>query len=78
MGDAGRCRRLNRITLLRGGESCCARWSPNGERTAFQSYPGDNVFVYEPTTGKRRVVGSIAAFFDLVDWLDDQTLLVVK
>lgn len=64
----------DRRILLSGREACCARWSPDGERIAFQS--PINVYLYELSTGERRIVGSIAGSFDLVDWLDDQTLFV--
>ena len=57
------------------GTGCCARWSPDGARIAFQDYPAGNLYIYELTTGERRTVGSIAGF-NLVDWLDDQTLLI--
>ena len=59
-----------------GGSECCARWSPNGERIAFQSYPAGNVYVYELSTEELRIVGSVASSFDFVDWVDGQTLFI--
>lgn len=59
-------------TIIRSGrDECCAKWSPDGERIAFQDLEG-NVYLYELATGERRTVGS----GNLVDWLDNQTLLV--
>jgi Tol biopolymer transport system component len=68
----------NRTILLSERDGCCARWSPNGERIAFQSFPGDTLYVYELATGTRRTVASFTGLFDLVDWLDDQTLMISK
>lgn len=54
-------------------EAWNANWSPNGERIAFQSYPEGQVYVYELTTGETRA----SVFGDIVDWLDDDTLLIL-
>jgi Tol biopolymer transport system component len=59
-------------TMLRSErDECCAKWSPNGERFAFIDLVG-NIYVYEVTTGERTLAGTGG----LVDWLDDDTLLV--
>lgn len=61
-------------TIIRSPtETYNANWSPNGEQIAFQNYPEDRVYVYELTTGERRAFGS----GDIVDWLDDDTLLIL-
>lgn len=54
-------------------EAWNANWSPNGERIAFQSYPEGQVYVYELTTGQTRA----SVFGDIVDWIDDDTLLIL-
>jgi Tol biopolymer transport system component len=64
----------DRRMLRSDNDECCAKWSPNGERIAFVDLSG-RVYVYTLTTGERRVVGVSSG--DLVDWLDDQTLLVL-
>lgn len=64
----------DRTIIRTHSEMYNAKWSPNGERIAFQSYPDSQVYVYEVATGKRRVAGSSG---DIVEWLDDQTLLVL-
>jgi Tol biopolymer transport system component len=62
-------------TMLRSEyDQCCAKWSPNGERIALQNYPAGDVSVYRVTTGERRRAGSGE---ELVDWLDNQTLLLL-
>lgn len=53
-------------------DDCCARWSPDGAWIAYSNHSASEVVVYEVATGDKSVVGSGT----LVDWLDDQTLLV--
>ncbi len=62
----------NRTMIPSANDECCARWSPGGDRIAFIDYPAGQVVVYEVATGEKSVVGSGA----VVDWLDDQTLLI--
>jgi Tol biopolymer transport system component len=62
----------DRTMIHSDSDECCAKWSPNGERIALIDYLTGQVFVYEVATGEKSVAGS----GDLVDWLDDQTLLV--
>jgi Tol biopolymer transport system component len=64
----------DRTIIRTGSEMYNAKWSPNGERIAFQSYPGKQVSVYQVGTEERRLTGVSG---DIVEWLDDQTLLVL-
>jgi Tol biopolymer transport system component len=49
-----------------------AKWSPDGERLAFRDREGNNTYVYDVALAETRRVGPGA----IVDWIDDQTLLV--
>ncbi len=62
----------DRTVIRTNSDMYNANWSPDGERIAFQSYPDSDVYVYELETAERGGAGS----GDVVDWLDDQTLLV--
>jgi Tol biopolymer transport system component len=53
------------------GDRCCARWSPDGERLAFRDREA-NTYVYDVALAETRRI----APHDIVDWIDDQTLLV--
>ncbi len=63
----------DRTIIRTPSEMYGAKWSPNGERIVFQSYPAGRAVVYELSTGTRRDAG----VWEVVDWLDDQTLLVL-
>ncbi|MGZ8631899.1 MAG: hypothetical protein ACXWZF_13190 [Actinomycetota bacterium] len=62
----------DRTMIESESDDCCARWSPNGEWIAYTDYSVSQVMIYEVATGEKKVVRSGI----LVDWLDDQTLLV--
>jgi Tol biopolymer transport system component len=62
----------DRTMIHSESDECCARWSPNGEWIAFTDYSAGQVLVYEVAAGEKSVIGPGY----LVDWLDDDTLLV--
>jgi hypothetical protein len=47
------------------------KWSPDGERIAFRDLE-NQTYVYEVSTEEMHLVGP----GNIVDWLDDETLLV--
>jgi hypothetical protein len=53
------------------GDRCCAKWSPDGERLAFRVTEG-NACLYDVALAATRSIEP----GDIVDWIDDQTLLV--
>jgi Tol biopolymer transport system component len=63
----------DRTIIQTPSEAWNANWSPNGDRIAFQSYPEGEVYVYRLTTRERHAAG----FGHVVDWLDDDTLLIL-
>ena len=53
------------------GRSAYAKWSPDGDRVAFNGQSG-SVYVYDLVTDQTSTVGR----GEIVDWIDDQTVLV--
>ena len=58
-------------------DSCCADWSPDGSRIAYNMpYGGEGgVYVYDVATHESRRAAA-AGFIE--SWLDDHTLLIAK